>query len=220
MQILVVSATTQEIDPLHAYLRQHWIEMPPDHFTKGNCTVRILITGVGMHRMAFALGQQLTVSKPDFCINAGIAGAYPGKAAIGDVVHVIREVIANFGAEDVDGELMSLAEMGLEEDISSQGLVNANAGQYAFLKSVQGITTNCTHGNAASIRKVIQKWDPDVESMEGAAFFYGCLKSGIPFIEIRAISNIVAPRNKEKWNIPLAIQNLSAQLIEILNFFV
>jgi nucleoside phosphorylase len=55
--------------------------------------------------------------------------------------------------------------------------------------------------------------------MEGGAFFYCCLKSKVPFIEIRAISNIVATRNREAWNIPLAVGNLTLELQPILQFF-
>jgi futalosine hydrolase len=51
--------------------------------------------------------------------------------------------------------------------------------------------------------------------MEGAAFFYVCSRENIPFLAIRAVSNKVEPRNREKWNIPLAIKNLSEKLGEL-----
>ena len=210
-----------EVDPLIDYLRLHWIESATGTFTKGNCTVEILITGVGMHRMAYALGRKLGLSKPDFCVNAGIAGAFPGKASIGEVVHVTSEIIADFGAENARGDRLTPEALGLEEDISSiNGLINRNAGQYAFLKSVKGITVNATHGSETSIRKMIEAFDPDVETMEGGAFFYCCMKTGTPFIEIRAISNLVEVRNRENWNIPLAVSKLNKQLLEMLQFFV
>jgi futalosine hydrolase len=221
MNILIVSATTIEITPLVDYLKSHWIESPSGVFTKGNCTVQILVTGVGMHRMAFALGRRLMHPLPDFCVNAGIAGAFPGKAEIGDIVHVTSEIIADLGSQDAQGNLISIENLGLPEDISSiNGLINKSAGQYPFLKSAQGITVNTSHGNALSIAKAIEAWDPDVETMEGGAFFYSCLKVGIPFIEIRAISNLVEPRNQENWNIPLAVTNLNKQLVEMIEFFV
>ena len=55
--------------------------------------------------------------------------------------------------------------------------------------------------------------------MEGAAFFYACLLAKIPFLEIRSISNYVEARNRETWNLPLAINNLNQILIEILEAF-
>jgi futalosine hydrolase len=181
----------------------------------------MLITGVGMHRMSYALGRTFAKGTPDFCVNAGIAGAFPGKAALGEVVHVSTEVIADLGAEDQDGSLLTTQTLGMEEDIScSTGLINRTAGRYSFLRTVKGITTNTAHGYDPSIRKLIAAWDPDVETQEGGAFFYCCLKESVPFIEVRAISNFVEPRNRESWNIPLAVKNLNGQLIELMNFFI
>jgi futalosine hydrolase len=52
--------------------------------------------------------------------------------------------------------------------------------------------------------------------MEGAAFFYVCSKENIPFLALRAVSNRVEPRDKAKWNIPLALKNLSDELGKVL----
>ncbi len=221
MHILIVSATAMEISPFAHHLKSYWIESPTGIFTKGNCTAEFLVTGVGMHRMAFALGRRLISPLPEFCMNAGIAGAFPGKASIGEVVHVTSEIIADLGAEDAEGNFINLEILGLDEDISSiSGLINKTASQYSFLKSVKGITVNTTHGSSASISRVIERWDPDVETMEGGAFFYCCMKAAVPFVEIRAISNLVELRNRDNWDIPSAVINLNKQLIEMAEFFV
>lgn len=220
MEILIVVATESEIAAFREYLRAHWIASSHDRYTRGECTVEILVTGVGMHRTAFALGRRLTHTLPDLCINAGIAGAFPGKAEIGAVVHVISEVIGDLGAEDRDGNFLSMDDLGLEEDLSSSGgLVNTSAGQFQFLPTARGLTVQTAHGSNMSISIAIARWDADVETMEGGAFFYCCLKTGVPFLEIRAVSNIVAPRDRESWNIPLALHNLHRQLLEIITFF-
>ena len=52
----------------------------------------------------------------------------------------------------------------------------------------------------------------DVESMEGAAFFEACLAAGVPFAEIRAVSNAVGEEDRSRWNIPLALANLQSFL--------
>jgi futalosine hydrolase len=56
-----------------------------------------------------------------------------------------------------------------------------------------------------------------VESMEGAAFMFACEIEDIPYVQIRAISNYVEKRNKEGWNIPLAIENLNRKIMEIID---
>jgi futalosine hydrolase len=52
--------------------------------------------------------------------------------------------------------------------------------------------------------------------MEGATFFYICSREDIPFLALRAISNKVESRNKNNWNIDLALHNLSEKLIDVL----
>lgn len=77
------------------------------------------------------------------------------------------------------------------------------------LVKANGITVNKVHGNEKSIQQVKSIFNPDVESMEGAAFFYVCMMEKIPCLQIRSISNKVEKRNREAWNIPLALKNLS-----------
>jgi futalosine hydrolase len=52
--------------------------------------------------------------------------------------------------------------------------------------------------------------------MEGATFFYICCRENIPFLALRAISNKVELRNKNNWNIALALNNLSEKLVDVL----
>jgi futalosine hydrolase len=55
--------------------------------------------------------------------------------------------------------------------------------------------------------------------MEGAACMMVCNKLGFEFFQIRAISNYVEERAKEKWNISLAIKNLNLELNKILDTY-
>jgi futalosine hydrolase len=50
--------------------------------------------------------------------------------------------------------------------------------------------------------------------MEGAAFFYACEEANVAALQVRAISNYVEKRNKENWNMPLAVKNLNNWLTE------
>ena len=87
------------------------------------------------------------------------------------------------------------------------------------LKKVSGITVNTTHGNNRSVELFKDKFNADIETMEGAAVFYVCLQEQIRFMQIRAVSNYVEERNVANWNIPLAIENLNQKLLEIINQF-
>ena len=217
MEILIVSATSAEIAPLHEHLVANWVPGGDNLFTLGQTSVEILVTGVGMVRTAFHLGARLNAKPPKLCINAGIAGAFPGKFEIGDVVHVVRDQFSEIGAETAGGKLLSIREMGLDEDIDNEALYNEAGAAYEFLPLAKGITVNTVHGHDSSIADVIERLDPDVETMESAAFFYACLKANTPFLAIRGISNMVEPRDRSAWDIQLAISNLNAQLIEMLD---
>ena len=67
-------------------------------------------------------------------------------------------------------------------------------------------------GEERKISELKSKFNVQIESMEGAAFFYVCLKENQAFLEIRSISNFVEPRNKENWEILKAINNLNDTL--------
>ena len=82
---------------------------------------------------------------------------------------------------------------------------------------MKGITVNTVHGNEASIVKIVDRLNPDVESMEGAACFMVCEKFNIPCMQIRAISNKVEKRNKTIWDMPLAIKNLNTKVQQIID---
>jgi futalosine hydrolase len=98
-------------------------------------------------------------------------------------------------------------------------MLNPNHYKELELASVDGLTGNISHGAPESIARISSGFDPDVESMEGAAVFYVCLHEKVPFLEIRAISNFVESRDTTKWDIPLAIENLTDELYRFLRKF-
>ena len=57
-----------------------------------------------------------------------------------------------------------------------------------------------------------KKYNPAIETMEGAAFSYICAIEKINFLSLRSVSNLVGERDKSLWNIPLAIENLALSL--------
>ena len=72
------------------------------------------------------------------------------------------------------------------------------------------------HGNEASIQKLSNRVCAQIESMEGAAFFYACKQAGLPALQIRAVSNYVEKRNRDAWQIGLAVKNLNTFAVELL----
>ncbi|GJM31973.1 MAG: futalosine hydrolase [Saprospiraceae bacterium] len=213
MKLLIVSATSFELDPLQRFLEEQYLQVGNYRYRKGKLEIHLLITGVGQALTAFSMGKVLAQTPYDLCINMGIAGAFNRKLEIGQVVQVSSERFADLGVEEADGSFTDIHSMNLippnQAPFQDSQLLNNEIQGSGFLPLAKGISVNKVHGYPASIDKVVEKFNPDIESMEGAAFFYACLVENVPFMEIRSISNYVEARNRDNWNIPLAIDQLN-----------
>ncbi len=219
MKILIVSATRFEVQ--HLLNQMEVISSKNNNqitCTYKNLTLDFLITGVGMVATAYCTGKILNETY-DAAINIGICGSFNRNLEIGDVVNVYEDCFSELGAEDGD-VFLTLNDLNLEgvDKISNSEFQIPNSA-IELLPKVNGITVNTSHGNELSIEKVIQKFHPIVESMEGAAFMFVCENERIPYLQLRAVSNYVELRNKDLWNIPLALNNLTSKVINILDEF-
>lgn len=200
MKPLIVAATMPEIALLIANFNLHkreFIQSPE---------FDILITGVGMTATAFALGKHLS-PKYNLVLNLGIAGSFDRSIPLGTVVNIITDEFAELGAEDKD-QFISIEELGFGKSRYS-AVNNLLNDQLTPLKKVRGISVNRVSGNAENIRLIVNRLNPTTESMEGAAVLYCCEQTSVPCLQIRSISNYVEPRNKDNWNMDIAIKNLN-----------
>ncbi|REJ81611.1 MAG: futalosine hydrolase [Bacteroidetes bacterium] len=202
MDILVCAATEEEVSPL----REIW-------FRKHN--MDYLVSGVGMVATTHALTKRLSEKHYDLAVNTGLAGAFTRSIQIGEVVRVTEDIFSELGAED-DDRFLSLKEIGLSGTDTFINLDEHLPKDPFPYRKVRSITVNTIHGNEKSIETVIKRFKPDIETMEGAAFFFVCGVEKIPCIQIRSISNYVEKRNRDAWNIPLALQNLKQELSIVL----
>jgi futalosine hydrolase len=207
MRILIVAATEFEVGSLKPQ------DLALDY--------ELLITGVGMVATAFALGRHLAGNKYDLVLNLGIAGSFDQSIALGDVLEITADTFAELGAEN-DTEFLSIDEMGFGTGayFPTTKLSDLyNLFNTFNLKQASAITVNTVHGNEESIKKVAERLNPQLESMEGAAFFYVCQQMNVPSLQIRAVSNYVEKRNRDNWQIGLAIKNLNTFAVEFLKLY-
>ena len=80
------------------------------------------------------------------------------------------------------------------------------------LRGVKGITVSTGSGSAERINMLQSVWNPDVESMEGAAALLYCINDDLAFRQVRCISNMVEPRDYQNWRIDKAAEALSKWL--------
>ncbi len=212
-QILLVAATSLETTYLRSVLGMKETHQGRWHYTQPSADVYLLHTGIGMVNTAFALGQYLAKHPVDFAINFGIAGSFDKEMELGSVVEVIEDSFSELGAESPAG-FIDLEKMGFPLLVTPthtyfNKMSNPNI-QAEEIPQVRGITVNRVHGIEAHAQAIQAEWNCQVESMEGAAFFYAMLSSGVPFHAYRGISNYVENRNKANWNIPLAAKNVQS----------
>ena len=213
MRILFVAATPFEVENLKLKIENEnkGQDLDPDTHN-----FKLLITGVGMVATAFALGRELATEQYDLAINLGIAGSFDRNIALGDLTEITEDALAELGAED-DETFLPISQLGFgESNFAASKKLSAIYKDHE-LKQATAITVNTVHGNEASIKKVQQRLNPKIESMEGAAFFYACHQFNIPCLQIRAVSNYVEKRNRDNWDIQLAIKNLNNFAIELVS---
>ena len=155
------------------------------------------------------------MTKPLLALNVGVCGSFRKSLTLGSVVHVVSDRLVEMGAED-GGAFLTIQQLELlgadEFPFTGGCLVNGSAPfltGLAELPAVCGITVNMVHGDDPSIARVIEQFNPDVETMEGAAFMYSSLIHRVPFAQIRAVSNVVERRNRAAWNLAEAITSLN-----------
>ena len=84
------------------------------------------------------------------------------------------------------------------------------------LRSVRAITVNKISDSLLQKQQFMLNYNPEIESMEGAALHYVCLQEHIPFLQLRTITNIVGERDKSKWKLKEAVENLNAELLKLI----
>jgi futalosine hydrolase len=214
MNCLVVSATVLEIKPFIQHCRT------TDKLNYIDLQLDFLVTGVGSINTTYALMKHLQVKKPDIIIMAGIAGAIDKSLSLGDVVAVKQEGLADLGVNEKDGY----------KDVFDLKLLAANEFPFKQKKLTNPFTVlmertklplvgSVTVNQITSAKKIAAlyqtKYRAKIENMEGAAFHLVCMKENIPFVQIRSISNYVGERNKQKWKLKEAVQNLNNELIRL-----
>ena len=210
MNCLIVAATPIEITPFLGYFKSSNIK-----------NIDILITGIGLTATTYSLMRQLRLKKPDVVLQAGVGGCFDTSIPLGQVVVVKQEAIADQSVIELN-QLKTLFDLKLvpqDQFPFKKGWLinNSEVLKKTTLKKVKGISVNEITTSKQKIKFYTETFNPVVESMEGAALHYVCLMENIPFIQLRAVSNYIAERNKKKWNMKESITNLNKEIIKLLN---
>ncbi len=101
-----------------------------------------------------------------------------------------------------------------QEGLAHLGAVLAD--RFGESRRVGGTTVAQAHGTQARIDHFRSNNAAAVETMEGAAVFYVAFRQNLPSVQIRAISNYVEPRDRDAWQIGLAMERLTQSVLAVL----
>lgn len=203
MKILLCAATEFEIAPSLSWLEQNKIS--------------INITGVGLLAAGYSITRQVILQKPDFILQAGIAGSFDKTIPLGSVRTVRHEIIGDMGVEE-KGSFHSIFSLKLAEEnawpyksgkLSADKLVLEQSG----IPFADAISVNEVSTSAGRMEYYSLQLGASLETMEGAALHYVGLMENIPFLQLRAVSNYAGERDKSKWEMETALHNLNEALI-------
>ena len=186
----------------------------------------VLVAGVGSVVAAVKTARALaTAADYGLVISAGIGGGFPGKAEVGSLVVANKIVVADLGAETLEG-FRSVEELGfgftqIQIDASLVDRINRALLAAKICINVGPVLTVSTVTGTATRGMELATRIPGAtaEAMEGYGVGYAALDRSLPVLEIRAISNMVGPRDRSTWRIKEALVVLeaaSAVLTEVL----
>jgi len=201
----------------------------------GNHNIRLIETGPGMVNTIQALTASIENSKPSLIIQTGCAGAFPESGLrLGDIGIAGEEVDIHLGIEpaspyDAVVELpFSVAvQNGIEFknryncdpsllESAFQCLVRKFQGRGIQIKKGPFVTVSTITSTNQKAASLFHHYSAIMEAMEGSGAAHLSIHYDIPFLEIRAASNMVGERDRSNWNLPLACRRSNEAVIAFL----
>jgi futalosine hydrolase len=177
--------------------------------------VEIVACGVGAVEAAAHTARLLAGGTYRAVINAGIGGAFRGRASLGEGVIVAEERLADFGLEG--GAALTLPEGArLIDRAYADDALLAAVGSLAP-RIVSGVSVSLVTTTDATAERLARTYDADVESMEGFAVLRACERAAVPALEVRGISNYVGAREQAEWDFRTGAAACCATLDSVLN---
>lgn len=196
-----------------------------------------LISGPGVFNTAHALTVYLEHARPKLILDTGIAGIFDcsgsDKSAmargsgLGKIGIATREQYIHTGVGCHTPEVSCLPFDLIENrSLTRQGIYPLDPGLSALYHVLltREFVDPIVRGNFITVSSITATLDQGqknhhlfacvMEAMEGAAALHVAALYHVPIIEIRAASNFVGDRDKDKWDLPLACDRVR-QICEI-----
>lgn len=196
--ILVVTAVTAEAEAIRPALA-------PDRIVVG-------AVGVGPAAAAAGTARLLATGVYRAVISMGIAGGFPGRAPVAGTVIGARSIAADLGAE-TPGGFLPVEELGFGSSVLACDPALVKALSAALPDAVTGdvLTLSTVTGTRETADRLAARFPhAAAEAMEGYGVATAAAGAGVPFAELRTISNPVGPRDRAAWRMAEAFAALRA----------
>jgi futalosine hydrolase len=194
--------------------------------------VNVVVAGIGAVNTAHALTHHLARhSTPSLVIQTGVAGAYvPADVPVGSVLLADTEIYGDLGVLTPQG-WRPMEEIGiplLEASLSHPARFNYFPLDERLVERAEAAAGNLvertgkflTVSQVTGVRAIgdvlYKRFGALCESMEGAAAAHVCAMHGVPFLEVRGISNLVEDRDRAKWRLAEAAGAAQNAVLKIL----
>ncbi|MFI5934925.1 futalosine hydrolase [Actinoplanes sp. NPDC051494] len=217
--LLIVTAVEPEAEAVRAGLAQA-AEPAAGH-------VHVAAVGVGPAAAAAGTARLLALAEArgvpyTAVISAGIAGGFIGRAQVGATVLAARTIAADLGAEtpgpaETAEPTTKTGFIPIEELGFGSSVIVADPALLAALSSalphavVGDVLTLATVTGTTATAAALQARFPDAaaEAMEGYGVACAAQAAGLPFAELRTISNPIGPRDRASWRLREAFSALT-----------
>ncbi|MFQ5427259.1 MAG: futalosine hydrolase [Gaiellales bacterium] len=180
--------------------------------------VEVLVSGIGKVAAADATAHRLASGPARAVISFGGAGAYPGsELTLGDVVIAAEVALLDEGLETGE-QFVALDRPGLavpgarwlpaDRELARRLLETPARAPASWPRVERGrIGTVSVCAGTARLARERQATGALCEAMEGAAVAVVAARHGVPFAEVRGISNQCGPRDEARFDLDAAIRS-------------
>lgn len=225
IRILITAAEQEEIECAIQALRVYESKIA------GKAQLDFMLTGIGTTSTCYRLTKKLAEAEAEgnrysLAINIGIAGSYDIKNfPVGSVALINKEYFGDMGFQTTSGFMSLFDSAALDSNLfpyTDGALKSVKMPDYfeniiKDYKRAVGVTVQTVTGVEETKRRLMELYNPQIESMEGAAFFYVCLNERIHFFELRSVSNAIGMKDRNQWDTPAALRSLTEACKEFLS---
>jgi len=217
---LLVTATGLEAAPLKNALPWQPLPFPLGELSELPARgVYLAHLGVAKVNMAAGLALALHTLSPERVVQFGIGGAFAGSGLeLGQVAVATQETHLDTGVQ-LENDWHDMTTLGFPLLGPYYNTFPTDAELTRTLAALTGAVP-CTFGTSETVtgsssggEVLRERFGVAVESMEGAAAAQVCAAFGVPFAELRGVSNVVGERDKTRWVLPEAVRAVNRAVL-------